>query len=162
MSIKRTTLKFLLPGLLLLSASVFTSNQTIAAVATATVTVNVVPASQIRVSPQFAFNIPLANNQQQSQSNTSQVEISTVTDKSSISVNVEDDLQNTYDLSISSASTLSGPVATDTMTINNMTLAPDAISGDDNAQQLQINGELTIPGNAGNYTGTTEITVNYN
>ena len=137
-----------------------------AAVATAKVTVNVVPASEIHASQQFGFTIPAERDSQaqQIQADSNHVGINSLKNKSSVTVQIEDNQNNTYGLTISSGSTLTGSSTVDTITINNMNVDVFGSTDDVNEQELLIDGDLTMPNdtNSDHYTGTAEITVNYN
>jgi hypothetical protein len=141
--------------------------QTGAAVATAKVTVRVVPASAIHASQQVNFSLSTQQNSQtlQAQTDTGPIAIRSADKRTPVIIKVEDEQHKTYDLSISSESTLTGSSSSDTITISNMKFNDNESSSyGSHAQQLYLDGELTLPdGNdAGSYTGTTEITVNYN
>lgn len=169
MPITRLRFKTWLTCALLLSCWATCIHQAEAAVATAKVTVRVVPASALHISQRFDFSIPADKENQlqqtENQLDQNQVTISSLSNKSAVIVKVDDNQHNTYDLSISSRSTLTGSSSSDTMTINNMEVNRYTSNTNDNNQhRLLIDGELSMPDsdNTGHYTGTTEITINYN
>ena len=125
-----------------------------AATARATVTANIVPISSLSISESFHQNITPEKNSdvQQILINNHRIKISSYHN-------------NIYDLSISSQSNLTAPDSPNRIKIDNLEIDDSTLSlNSNNEQGLIIEGILTIPdsNNTGSYSGTTEITVNYN
>lgn len=163
----KTISTIILLSVLVLAGVLSATHQSHAAVATAKVTVKVVPAAAIHGSEHFGFTIPPETEaqSQQSQSDSNQIEISSLKNKTSVTVQVQDGQNKTYDLSISADATLTGSSSSATISINNMIVDDSGLSNEgNNTEELLIDGELTLPHgwNPDHYTGTTEITVNYN
>jgi hypothetical protein len=146
-----------------LAAVIFDAEAT---VATAIVTVNVVPASSFSVSNNIALSIPAetGNDTQQTQTDSKQIAISSLNNTDPVKVIVSSGNSNIYDISISSESVLTGPASTDRLTINNMKIDSNPPSLNTAEQELLIDGIVIMPdsNNTGAYRGTTEITLNYN
>lgn len=125
-----------------------------AATARATVTANIVPISSLSISESFHQNItPEKNNDvQQILINNHRIKISSYHN-------------NTYDLSISSQSTLTDPDPSNRIKMDPLEIHNDTPSQNgNNRQRLIIEGVLTKPDskNTSPYSDATEITVNYN
>lgn len=138
-----------------------------AATATATVTANIVPASSFSISESFHQSITPENNSdvQRTLINNNRIEISSLDNKNAVKVKIISYHNNTYNLSISSQSILTGPDSSSRIKIDNLEINDSAPSlNSNNEQGLIIEGILTIPdnNNTGSYSGPTEITVNYN
>lgn len=162
MSIKSLAVNTLLASTL--TAVIFEAG---AAVATAKVTVKVVPASSFHISKRIALSIPAENviHTQQAHTSTNPIEISSLSNKTRVKVKTYGDKNTIYDLSISSVSTLTGSSVADKIIINDMKVRSNMASlTDDTEHDVFIEGVLTKPYslNSGAYSGTTEITVNYN
>lgn len=160
------TRKNLIVITLLVSALTAIIHEAESAVATAKVTAKVVPASSFHISQRIALSIPGENSTDtpQQKTNTNRIEISALTNKTAIKVQTKGAQNTIYDLSISSASTLTNASA-DSIKIHSMMLNSDTppLTGD-HEQEALLGGVLTKQDNQkpGSYSGTTEITVNYN
>lgn len=138
-----------------------------AATATTTVTANIVPASSFSISENFHQNIIPEEKSDvlRSPVNNNRIEISSFDNKNTVKVKIISYHNNTYNLSIASQSILTGPDASNRIKIDKLEVDDSSPSlNSNNEQGLIIEGVLTIPGSnyTGSYSGTTEITVNYN
>ncbi len=138
-----------------------------AATATATVSANIVPASSFSISENIQLSMAAKKNSdvQQTIINNNRIEISSLNSKDAVKVKIISGHNNTYDLSISSKSILTSSNSSNKIKIDSLRLRKDTPSlNSNNEQELIIEGVLTKPGskNTGPYSGTTEITVNYN
>ena len=148
-----------------LSPVIFEANA--AATATATVTANVVPASSFSISESIHLNTAPEKNSdvQRTLIDNNRVEISSLNNKDAVKVKINSYQNNIYDLSISSKSVLTSSNSSNKIKIDNLKIHNNIPSlNSNNEQGLIIEGVLTKPDskNTGPYSGTTEITVNYN
>ena len=138
-----------------------------AATATATVTANIVPISSFSISESFQQRITHEENSdaQQALINNNRIAISSLNNKNAVKVEIISYHNDIYDLSISSNSILCSPDSSTRMKIDHMKIHNNTPSlNSNNGQALIIEGLLTKPDSnyTGPYSGTTEITVNYN
>ena len=138
-----------------------------AATATTTVTANIVPVSSFSISENFHQNIKPEESSDvlRTPVNNNRIEISSLDNKNAVKVKIISYHNNSYNLSISSQSILTGPDSSNRVKIDKLEIGHSTPSlNSNNEQGLIIKGILTIPdsNNTGSYSGTTEITVNYN
>jgi len=136
-----------------------------AVVATARVSVNVMPVSSFSVSNRFALSIPLKKDLKNQWIHNEQIAIKSLSNKTSVKVKANGDQNTHYHLTISSKSILTDSSSSNTITIKDMKMRINTSSNSsDDEQEVRIEGMLTKPNSQkpGSYSGTTEITLNYN
>ena len=138
-----------------------------ATIITATISANIVPASSFSISESIHLNISPEKNSdvQQTLINNSRIETSSLSNKNAVKVKIISYQNNIYDLSISSESILTNSNSPNKIKIGNLKVHNTTPSlNSNNEQELTIGAALTKPDSksTSSYTGTTEITVNYN
>ena len=138
-----------------------------AATATATVSANIVPASSFSMSESIQLSTAAEKNSdvQQTLINNNHIEISSLGNNNAAKVKIISYHNNIYDLSISSKSILTDSNSSNKIKIDNLEIHNNSPSLNRiNEQGLIIKGVLTKPDskNTGSYSGSTEITVNFN
>ncbi len=138
-----------------------------AATATATVSANIVPASSFSITKNSRQSTPFEKQSdvQRAPINSNRIETGSFNNKSEVIVKIISHHNNIYDLSMSPEYTLTSSYSLNRTKTDHLKAGNNTPSlNSNNEQGLIIEGILTKPGskNTSLYSGTTEITVNYN